>query len=193
MRLSSLIRASAPALALWLVGMSARAEVRGPETEGEKRLVEWDLKKSFQLKTSTYGTGSAAALKTVSVTPFAARSFVTKTSADARSFYTPEFLTSESRAAQKSFSSSAAYIPTTNALNRAFASRKGEYPSARYTSPANPAALEKSVRDGERSYLGPEAERAKRVYKPETAPKGGVTTGHVLTVDDVRNILNKNK
>lgn len=193
MQMSALILASAPVLAFCLMGMDASAEVRGPETEGEKRLVEWDLKKSFQLKKSTYGSGSSAALKTVSVTPFAARSFVTKTNADARSFYTPEFLTSESRAAQKSFSSSAAYVPTTNVLNRAFNSGKGEYAASRYTSPANPAALEKSLRDGERSYLGPEAERAKRVYKPEDAPKGGVTTGHVLTVDDIRNILNKSK
>jgi hypothetical protein len=193
MRTPALILACAPALAVCLAGVHATAEVRAPETEGEKRLVEWDLKKSFQLKTGTYGAGSAAALKTVSVTPFAARSFVTKSNTDARSFYTPEFLTSESRAARKSFSSGAAYVPTTSVLNRQFNSGKGEYASSQYASPGSPAALEKSVRDGERSYLGPEAERAKRVYKPEAAPKGGVTTGHVLSVEDVRNILNKSK
>lgn len=185
--------ARAAAIAVCLLGAHSLAEVRGPETEGEKRLLEWDLKKSFQLKTGSFGSSSAAALKTVSVTPFSTRSFVTKTSADARSFYTPEFLTSESRAAQKSFSSNAAYVPSSDAFNKAFNSGKPEYPSSQFASPGNPTTLQKSISDGDRSYLGPEAERAKRVYKPESAPRGGVTTGHVLTVDEVRNILNKSK
>lgn len=193
MRTSPTSLARAATLAACMCGARVFAEVRGPETEGEKRLVEWDLTKSFPLKTSGFGSTSAGALKTVSVTPFSTRSFVTKTTADARSFYTPEFLTQESRTAQKSFSSNAAYVPTSNVLNKAFNSGKPEFTSSPFASPGNPAALQKSISDGDRSYLGPEAERAKRVYKPETAPRGGVTTGHVLTVEEVRNILNKSK
>jgi len=33
----------------------------------------------------------------------------------------------------------------------------------------------------------------KQKYTPQNGPKGGVSTGHVLSVEEVRGILNRNK
>jgi hypothetical protein len=43
------------------------------------------------------------------------------------------------------------------------------------------------------TYAGPEASRKEQKYTPGNAPKGGLIEGRTLSVDEVREILNKSK
>jgi hypothetical protein len=110
---------------------------------------------------------------------------------EARSFTSSEFITSQATAGGKAFTSqktlpikSANESGATSFLSNISQSPAPVTPSV--TIPKTPDALS-------RTYEGPEAQKKKIPYTPGNGPAGGVTFGRVLSVEEVREILNKSK
>ena len=181
-------------LALLCVSSHGEGSTRSdPQTEGERRLLEWDTTKSFvPSKPSFYG-GSAKKAAYVPVSSFGTRSFVPKNSVSTSSFYTPEFLSPTAGAAQKSFKTGPAFTKQAATLDTAFYSGKAPFQTGAFSGGDKTSQTQRVVSDANRSYLGTETEKMKQKYTPQTGPKGGIVTGHQLSIEEVRAILNTNK
>jgi hypothetical protein len=186
--------AALPLLLLSLTVTVGRGETRSdPQTEGEKRLLEWDTTKSFKPSKSAFNGVTAKGTSYVPVSSFGTRSFVPKNSVSTSSFYTPEFLSSPAGAAQKTFNSGPAFTTRTDAIESTFNTGKNAVEPKAFSGSGKTARTPDSAPDAGRPYLGPEAAKMKEKYTPATAPKGGVVTGHQLSIEEVRDILNRNK
>jgi hypothetical protein len=179
---------------------SATAQSSQPQTEFRRRLLEWDLNKSFAPKKNSFSTDSTFGSKTITAPTIATKLFGSKSALESASFYTPEFLApagksqpSNNTAVQR-FSNTGA-TTTESALGaKTFTSGKDAVASnSANVSRVNSANSSKEFYGQNRIYAGAEAERMKRPYTPDNGPKGGVSMGRQLTVDDVREILNKSK
>ena len=164
-----------------------------PQTEGERRLLEWDTTRKFVPSKSTFAPSSLSGSKTVSVNSFATRSFSAKAPVQPASFYTSEFLSPTSPSASKSFATKAAPVSAASTLEKPFAPGTSVAESQPFSAAAGRKDLAKTAADATRPYMGPEAEKARQKNSPLTGPKGGYSTGHQLTVEEVREILNRNK
>jgi len=164
-----------------------------PQTEGERRLLEWDTTRKFTPFKSTFVPGNITGSKTVAVKPFATQPFASKSAVTTPSFYTPEFLSSSAAAAQKKFATAAAPVSTASSLEKPFNAGKTTAETQPFAGVSSPSNMAKASPDGARPFLGPEADKMKQKYTPLNAPKGGFSTGHQLTVEEVRAILNRNK
>jgi len=198
MRASPLLIAGLICLCFSLQSTSAQSPK--PQTEGERRLLEWDLNKSFSPKNNSLSSNSTFGSKTITAPTLSTKLFGSKNAAESASFYTPEFLApagksqpSNNTAVQR-FSNTGA-TTTESALGaKTFTSGKDAVASnSANISRVNSANSLKEFYGQNRIYAGAEAERSKRPYTPENGPKGGVSMGRQLTVDDVREILNKSK
>ena len=179
---------------------SATAQSSQPQTEGERRLLEWDLNKSFSPKKNSFSRDSTFGSKTITAPTIATKLFGSKSAPESASFYTPEFLTPPSKtqlsnsAAIQRFSNSGATTAESAMGTKTFTSGKSAVtPDSANLSNASAANSTKEFYGKNRIYAGAEAERMKRPYTPDNGPKGGVSMGRQLTVDDVREILNKSK
>lgn len=170
------------------------------QTEGERRLLEWDLNKSFAPRKNSFSPDSTFGSKTVTAPTISTKSFGPKTAAESASFYTPEFLTSSgkplpsNRAAMQRFSTNGSTAAENVFATKSFTSGKTPITSnstnlSNFTA-ATPA---KGFSGSNRIYAGAEADKMKLPYTPDNGPKGGVSMGRQLTVDEVRDILNKSK
>jgi hypothetical protein len=163
------------------------------ETAGEKRLLEWDLHKTYELSKSRTNSSAKAPLKSFITKIFGTGSFTPK-AFPSESFYAPEFLLPETKFRARASVPLASVTPDTFRLPRPF-------PVEKFPAPPNPALPEgargtstpRPFGGGGRAFLGPEAERKQQRYNPENAPRGGIIEGRRLTVEDVREILNKSK
>jgi hypothetical protein len=164
-----------------------------PETEGEKRLLEWDTSKVFVPTKSSFNGVTSTSTKHLPSNTFETRSFVSKKSVAPPSFYTPEFLSNPARDSQTSFSTSPANLKRADASNFSFNAGKKTFEGGPFFEVQKTAQIQTATPEANRSYLGPEAEKMKQKYTPETGPKGGIITGHQLTVEEVRTILNRSK
>jgi hypothetical protein len=181
-------------LLLALLRANGFGETRSdPQTEGEKRLLEWDTTKKFIPGRSAFNGGVSKGTAAVPVSSFGTRSFISGKSVDTSSFYTPEFLSPTAGAAQKSFATSSAYTAKTSALDAAFNSGREPVQNRNFSGGEKTARVQTGAADAGRPYLGPEADKMKQKYTPETGPKGGIITGHQLSIEEVRAILNRNK
>ncbi|MEI6871545.1 MAG: hypothetical protein WCL08_04625 [Verrucomicrobiota bacterium] len=172
-----------------------------PKTDGEQRLLEWDLNKSYTPKRS--GSSSEATFGSKTFTPPAIepKAFATKTAAEAATFYTPEFLSSPSKTLKNASGANQSFS-TTGATAQNSPSETKKFQTGREQFAPKSAALPKSTdlnsgmkefAGAGRIYAGEEADRMKRAYTPDNPPKGGVSMGRQLSVDEVREILNKSK
>jgi hypothetical protein len=172
-----------------------------PKTDGEQRLLEWDLNKSYTPKRS--GSSSEATFGSKTFTPPAIepKAFATKTAAEAATFYTPEFLSSPSKTLKNASGANQSFS-TTGATAQNSPSETKKFQTGREQFAPKSAALPKSTdlnsgmkefSGAGRIYAGEEADRMKRAYTPDNPPKGGVSMGRQLSVDEVREILNKSK
>lgn len=166
---------------------------QAPQTEGEKRLLQWDLKKSFNLQTARFGSRSAPNLKSFSSGAFSqTKTFSGATPFESKSFATSAFPYSAA-AETKSFSTS-----TSPAANRGFSTRNSapitdkEFETRNFQAQTSQYATD-SAKESGRTFSGKEAERAKEKYTPDNPPRGGTITGRQLSIDEVREILNKSK
>jgi hypothetical protein len=181
---------------------SATAQSAQPQTEGNlrRRLLEWDLNKSFSPKKNSFSRDSTFGSKTITAPTISTKLFGSKSALESASFYTPEFLTppgktqlSNSAAIQR-FSKSGATTVESALGNKTFTPGKDAVaPNSANLSNTNATNSSKEFYGRNRIYAGAEAERMKRPYTPDNGPKGGVSMGRQLTVDDVREILNKSK
>ena len=178
---------------------SATAQSPKPQTEGERRLLEWDLNKSFSPKSGSVSPNSTFGSKTITAPTLSTKLFGSKSAAESASFYTPEFLappnkSQPSNAATQRLSNSGATSTDSAMGPKTFTSGKSTVaPNSADLSRAGSANASREFYEKNRIYAGTEAERMKRPYTPENGPKGGVSMGRQLTVDDVREILNKSK
>ena len=173
-----------------------------PKTEGEQRLLQWDLNKSFVPKGRGLSSSPAFGSKAFNAPSIEPKAFATKAAAESATFYTPEFLSSPSGAPKNAttgvsqrFSTARAAAENIPAETQKFQSEKKEFTpkSASLANSADAKIGTKEFPGASRVYSGEEAERMKRAYTPENAPKGGVSMGRQLSVDEVREILNRSK
>lgn len=156
--------------------------------------MEWDTTRKFVPSKSSFSGGKATGANSVPVSNFATRSFVSKNNLATASFYTPEFLSTPAAGfSMKSFATKPASTAPAGAMNKPFYSDKTAPETRSFSGTDKTSTLPASAADGSRDYLGPESEKMKQKYTPQNAPKGGVSTGHVLSVEEVRGILNRNK
>ncbi|RFC41961.1 MAG: hypothetical protein DVB28_002115 [Verrucomicrobia bacterium] len=156
--------------------------------------MEWDTTRKFVPSKSSYSGGAAAGRKSAPVSGFETRSFLSKNSFSTSSFYTPEFLSSpQAGSAQKTFSTKSASAGAAAGMGAPFNSGKTSPEPKTFAGTAKISDSQKPAADAARDYLGPESEKMKQKYNPQNGPRGGVTTGHLLSVEEVRGILNRNK
>lgn len=185
-------------LFLWLALLCVSAHGEGtahsdPQTEGERRLLEWDTTKKFLPSKPSFYRGATNQTAYVPVSSFGTRSFVSKNSVSTSSFYTPEFLSPTAGSTQKSFKTGTAFTKQSGATETAFNSGKAPFRASGFSGGEKTSQTQRVVSDATRPYLGEEAEKMKQKYTPQTGPKGGVVIGHQLSIEEVRAILNTNK
>jgi hypothetical protein len=110
---------------------------------------------------------------------------------EAKSFTSSEFITGQSVTGGKTFTAEKTVPMETadEAGEASFLSKTGQAAAPRMPSvtiPTTPDALNQT-------YGGPEAQKKKIPYTPGNGPAGGVTFGRVLSVEEVKEILNKSK
>ena len=164
------------------------------QTAGEKRLLDWDLNKSYDLsrsRTNPKGQAPSRAFATHSFRPgaFQTRAFSTE------AFASPEFLIPEGKALAKPFASKQPFTPPSTTFGKAFlpGSTPSAPPKAVPTSPSSAPSAPKKFAGADRPFQGPEAARKDQKYLPGNPPAGGVVEGRRLSMDEVREILNKSK
>ncbi len=128
-----------------------------------------------------------------SLTPkFEAKSNTTfARSFDAKSFSSSEFITGPATASSKPFLSNKSVVlenaneaASSPFLSKTDQSRAPQTPSV--TLPKTPTSLTQT-------YEGPEAQKKKIPYTPGNGPAGGVSVGRLLSIEEVKEILNKSK
>jgi hypothetical protein len=110
---------------------------------------------------------------------------------EAKSFTSSEFITGQANSDGKTFTAQKTVpLGTANeSCAPSFLSKTEPAPAYRIptvTIPKTPDALHQT-------YEGPEAQKKKIPYTPGNGPAGGVTFGRVLSVEEVKEILNKSK
>jgi hypothetical protein len=165
-----------------------------PQTPGEKRLLEWDLNKTYDLSKSRTNTGAKAASRPFLTQPFAAGGFSAK-SFSAASFSSPEFLTPENKMRPAPFATRPASVGGSPQFVKPFqpGSAADNTLKAFGASSKQTGEAQKAFPDSARSFQGPEAARKEQKFSPETAPRGGVFEGRKLSPEEVREILNKSR
>jgi hypothetical protein len=110
---------------------------------------------------------------------------------EAKSFASSEFITSQANTGSKTFTSqkTVAMETANESAVTSFLSKTEQIPSPvtpSVTIPKTPDALNQT-------FEGREAQKKKIPYTPGNGPAGGVTFGRVLSVEEVKEILNKSK
>lgn len=186
---------------LALLPVSARAQqgALGSEAprspQGQNRLLDWDLTKRFDPSLARFSGGDATAQrKSFGTAEFSqGKSFSGSKSFNSRSFSVSEFLPSSASAANRTFSESRANKASEQSFpagGKAFETADNREAGRGFSTGKFP---DKTPSIEARAYEGAEAQKMKQRYTPENAPAGGVSHGKVLTIDEVRDILNRSK
>lgn len=164
------------------------------QTPGEKRLLEWDLSKSYDLSRSRTNPKGSSLSRPFATQSFQPGSFNTKAFSTA-SFSSPEFLTPKGKPQTKSFPSKPALARESSDFTKPFVPGNAAYtpPKVIPTLTSGTSIAPKTFVNGTRLFQGAEAARKEQKYAPGNAPSGGVIEGRRLSVDEVRDILNKSK
>lgn len=164
------------------------------QTPGERRLLEWDLTKSYDVSRSRTTPKGNAPSRSFSTQSFLPGNFNTKAFSTA-SFSSPEFLTPEGKAQTKAFSSKTALPRDSAGFAKPFLSGTSPQtpPKVVPAFPSGPSTAPKTFVEADRTFRGPEAARKDQKYVPGNAPSGGVIEGRRLSVDEVKDILNRSK
>jgi hypothetical protein len=165
-----------------------------PETEGEKRLLNWDLHKTFDLSQNGPMSRGKSPTRSFSTQPFAAKNFSGR-QFQTSAFTSPEFLVQEGKTKPKGFTTKPAGSTDAPGSNKTFSAGKPPVspPKATASEVGSPYGSGQSFREANRLFQGPEAARKEQKFSPENAPKGGVIEGRRLSVEEVKEILNKSK
>jgi hypothetical protein len=164
------------------------------QTPGEKRLLEWDLTKSYDVSRSRTPPKGNATSRPFSTQSFLPGSFNTKAFSTA-SFSSPEFLIPEGKAQTKAFPSKPALQRDNSGFAKPFLPGTAPYtpPKVVPAFPSGAPTSPKAFGEATRPFQGPEAARKEQKYVPGNAPSGGVIEGRRLSVDEVKEILNRSK
>ncbi len=169
------------------------------QTPGEKRLLEWDLSKSYDLSSNKPPQKGKAPKSSFSTQPFLAGSFKSKSFTNnvlsKTSFSSPEFLIPGGEPRTKTFSYKPALPPEPAKVAKPFVTVEAPYapPKVVPAFPSEASSAPKAFAGGYRPFQGQEAARKEQSYVPGNAPKGGTIEGRRLTVDEVKEILNRSK
>jgi hypothetical protein len=163
------------------------------QTAGEKRLLEWDLNKTYDLGRGRSNPSAKVPSKSFFTRLFKPGAYNAKTFST-ESFSTTEFLLPDGKVGTKPFANTGA-VPLKSAnLSRPFTSEKlAIQPKASPALPASGPGMARNFQGADRPYLGPESLRKEQKYTPGNAPNGGVIEGRQLSVEEVKEILNKSK
>ncbi|MEI6712537.1 MAG: hypothetical protein WCO60_02215 [Verrucomicrobiota bacterium] len=163
-------------------------------TEGERKLLEPDRNRTFQPEMARFGSRTAPGAKGAQAATFnQLKEFGGSKEFSSKKFAASEFIPPSNRGVDKTFTPPGDVVKTPS-----FANEKSAFNTKSFDANGNPLGdksfTTKSASDANREAAGQEAERMKEKYTPANPPKGGgVSTGHRLSVEEVRDILNKSK
>jgi hypothetical protein len=168
------------------------------DTEWERNLSKPNLEKSFDPFTPRLGfRASPSGGKEAKTSSFGlAKSFAGSKSVplgksfSSSAFYTPQFTTRPAEARSFSSNSFAGSKMAREADSRGTPGGTS-YPQKSFNT--SPPSLPAAAGAWSREYAGPEAQKKKIPYTPGNGPLGGTTYGRVLSMEEVREILNKSK
>jgi hypothetical protein len=164
-----------------------------PQTAGEKRLLEWDLNKTYDLGRGRTNLPAKVPSRSFFTRLFKSDAYIAKTF-PTESFSTTEFLFPKGKVGTKPFANTRALTLNSSNLIRPFASEKlAAQPNAAPAFPPGDPVMARSFLGADRPYRGPESLRKEQKYTPGNAPNGGIIEGRQLSVDEVKEILNKSK
>ena len=165
-----------------------------PQTAGEKRLLDWDLSKTYDLSRGRAATKGQAPTRAFSTPSFQPKGFQTK-AFSAESFASPEFLIPESKTKAKTFAQQQPFSLPSPTSGKSFlpANSTSAPPKVVPTAQTSFPNASKTFSESTRPFQGPEAARKEQKYTPGNGPTGGVIEGRRLSIDEVREILNKSK
>jgi hypothetical protein len=173
----------------------------GKITDGESRILKPDLNKRFDPAMARFGSTVSSSKAPTAKTSFfgGLKAFgSSKPASQEKTFPSSAFQTPKSfskKAEVRSFSSgsfsdtepASETRSTANFSNSARTERTfGSVSAARESDLKTPSRFSEE-------YAGPEADKKKLRYTPSNGPLGGTSYGKVLSVDEVREILNKSK
>lgn len=170
------------------------AKVRDDGWSGSLPGLEPDPNRTFNLDAAKPGSRTFSGTKGASTSTFSqTKSFWGSKTFSPKEFSTSEFLPPQSPSASKSFPTESAkvasksYGPASSNFSPKSFNSSGSAPNAdkAFNIPTSP--------DAARSAATEEADRMKLKFSPGGAPPGGVTTGRRLTVEEVKEILNRSK
>ena len=163
------------------------------QTAGEKRLLEWDLNKTYDPGRGRTNPSAKVPSKSFFTRLFRSGAYNAKTF-PTESFSSTEFLFPGGKVGTKTFANTRALPLYSSDLSRPFATEKPAIqPKVPPAFPSSAPNMARSFRGADRPYLGPESLRKEQKYTPGNAPNGGVIEGRQLSVDEVKEILNKSK
>lgn len=168
---------------------------------GRKRFFDVDRNKTFDPGLARFGSRSSSSGNRSATTRVFGSSNTFNSGKDSAStksfpssaFYSPRFTQSASDVrpfTSKSFllrAPASESTPGKTVAQSNFSVRDFKPPTGSLAAPAGSASYPT------REYDGPEAQKKKIPYTPANGPTGGVSYGRVLSVDEVREILNKSK
>ncbi len=165
-----------------------------PTTPAERRLLDPDLNRTFNPDMARFSSRGASNLKEARTTSFPqGKEFANSKDFLSKKFSASEFLPGASITPTKPFVSSSRSAAST----QSFGGQKETLAKKSFESGGSPQGervfSSTTARDANLPYLGQEAERMKEKYTPSNPPQGGVSNLRRLSVEEVKDILNKSK
>ncbi len=163
------------------------------QTAGEKRLLEWDLNKTYDISRSRTDPGTKKRSRSFETRAIAAGVYPTR-ALSAESFSASEFLSKSPKHETKGFFAKPPVSVSSAGVSKPFlADKPPQVPKDVPAFVTRRTLAPETFADSSRRYQGVEVSRKDRMYLPEDAPKAGVVEGRRLTIDEVKEILNKSK
>jgi hypothetical protein len=166
----------------------------GFEVRGFSKALRPDEHRTFRPESARLGSRSFLETQKPQIPTFSQlRSFSGGKSFESKTYSSGSFATSQGAEGLKSFPLG----PSSASNQKPFQTNQGAeggktFNSFGFSESAKTIAST-SAPQASRPYLGEEADRMKQKYTPENGPRGGVVQGHRLSVEELREILNRSK
>jgi hypothetical protein len=165
-----------------------------PTTPAERRLLEPDLNRTFNPDMARFSSRGASNLKETRTTSFTqGKEFANTKDFLSKKFSASEFLPGASITPTKPFVSSSRSTTPTQSFSVQKETLTTKYFESGASHQGDRAFSSTTAKDANLPYLGQEAERMKEKHTPSNPPQGGVSMGRRLSVEEVKDILNKSK
>ena len=166
----------------------------GFEFRGFSKALRPDEHRTFRPESARLGSRSFLETQKPQIPTFSQlRSFSGSKSFESKTYSSGSFATSQVPEGLKSFPSG----PSSASSQKPFQTNPNTESGKTFNSFGFSESAKRipstSAPQASRPYLGEEADRMKQKYTPDNGPRGGVVQGHRLSVEELREILNRSK